>query len=161
VAGAAEFLQRLNHALAADNPTHLFVTLFFGIYDGNTGKVTLSNGAHPPALLRHADGEVDEVNLKPAMMLGSVPILPRVTDRTLTLNPGDTLIMYSDGYHEATAPDGKTQFSIEGLRQAVGGSRTNLPLEVCAAEVTAEVRRFTGSDELQDDQTMLLLRRRI
>jgi hypothetical protein len=47
-----------------------------------------------------------------------------------------------------------------GLREAVGGSRTALPLEVCAAEVTAQVKQFTASEELQDDQTMLLLRRR-
>jgi sigma-B regulation protein RsbU (phosphoserine phosphatase) len=160
VSGAAEFLQKLNAALAADNPTHLFVTLLFGIYDGKEGTVTLSCGAHPPALLRRANGETEVVTLKPAMMLGAVPVLPRVTDLTLQLEKGDTLIFYSDGYHETTGPDGTTQFGIEGLRQAVGGTRTKLPLEVCAAEVTGDVRRFSGSDELQDDQTMLLLRRK-
>jgi serine phosphatase RsbU (regulator of sigma subunit) len=75
------------------------------------------------------------------------------------LEAGDTIILYTDGYHEATAPDGTTQFGIERLAEAVGGTRTNLPLEVCAAEVTAQVRQFTAQEELQDDQTMLLLRR--
>jgi sigma-B regulation protein RsbU (phosphoserine phosphatase) len=79
---------------------------------------------------------------------------------TVKLSAGDTVILYTDGYHEATAPDGKTQFGIEGVRKAVGGPRTSLTLEACAAEVTAEVRKFTGSDELQDDQTLLLLRRK-
>jgi serine phosphatase RsbU (regulator of sigma subunit)/pSer/pThr/pTyr-binding forkhead associated (FHA) protein len=160
MSGAAEFLQRLNQGLAADNPTHLFVTLLFGIYDAQEGTVTLACGAHPPPLLRHADGTVEVVNIKPAMMLGAAALPLRCSDTRVALRPGDTIILYSDGYHEATAPDGKTQFGIEGLREAVGGPRTNLPLEVCAAEVTAQVRQFTGGDELQDDQTMLLLRRR-
>ncbi len=161
VSGAADFLQRLNQGLAADNPTHLFVTLLFGIYDGHDGTVTLACGGHPPPLLRHGDGKTEVVNIKPAMMLGAAALPLRCTDTKLSLGPGDTLILYSDGYHEATAPDGKTQFGIEGLREAVGGSRTSLPLEVCAAEVTAQVRQFIGGgDELQDDQTMLLLRRR-
>jgi len=161
VSGAADFLQRLNQALAADNPTHLFVTLAFGIYDGKAGTVTLSSGGHPPPIMRHADGQSEVVAVKPAMMLGSVPVLPRVSDLTLKMNAGDTLILYTDGYHEATAPDGTTQFGIEGLRQAVGGSRTNLPLETCSAEVTGDVRKFVVAEEQQDDQTMLLLRRKV
>jgi serine phosphatase RsbU (regulator of sigma subunit) len=93
-------------------------------------------------------------------MLGAVPVLPRVSDTALKLEAGDTLILYTDGYHEATAPDGTTQFGIEGLCQAVGGTRTSLPLETCAAEVTGDVRRFVVAEEQQDDQTMLLLRRK-
>jgi serine phosphatase RsbU (regulator of sigma subunit)/pSer/pThr/pTyr-binding forkhead associated (FHA) protein len=160
VNGAAEFLQRLNQGLAADNPTHLFVTLLFGIYDARDGSVTLACGGHPPPILRHADGTAEVVNIKPCMMLGAAAVPLRIADTRIALGPGDTIILYSDGYHEATAPDGKTQFGIEGLRDAVSGARTELPLEVCAAEVTAQVRQFTGSEELQDDQTMLLLRRR-
>jgi sigma-B regulation protein RsbU (phosphoserine phosphatase) len=161
VSGAAEFLQRLNQGLAADNPTHLFVTLLFGIYDAKDGSVTLACGGHPPPLLRHADGKTEVINIKPAMMLGAAAIPLRCADTKVTLGPGDTIILYTDGYHEATAPDGKTQFSIEGLREAVGGPRTNLPLEVCVAEVTAQVKQFIGGgEEQQDDQTMLLLRRR-
>jgi sigma-B regulation protein RsbU (phosphoserine phosphatase) len=76
VSSAAEFLQRLNQALAADNPTHLFVTLLFGIYDGSEGTVTLACGGHPPALWRHADGTVEVVNTKPCMMLGAAALPP-------------------------------------------------------------------------------------
>ena len=160
VSGAAEFLQRLNQALATDNPTHLFVTLLFGIYDAQDGSVTLACGGHPPPLLRHADGTAEVVAIKPCMMLGAAALPMRVVDTRVNLGPGDTIILYTDGYHEATAPDGKTQFGIEGLLAAVVGPRTSLPLDVCATEVTAQVHHFTGEDELQDDQTMLLLRRR-
>jgi serine phosphatase RsbU (regulator of sigma subunit) len=83
-----------------------------------------------------------------------------VSDCAVELEAGDTLILYTDGYHEATAPDGKTQFGVEGLCRAVSGPRTNLPLATCAAEVTGEVRKFVVNDEQQDDQTMLMLRRK-
>jgi serine phosphatase RsbU (regulator of sigma subunit) len=159
-ANAAEFLQRLNTALAADNPTHLFVTLVYGIYDGKDGSVNLACGGHPPPLLRHADGNVEVVNIKPTMLLGSAPVLLRVHDLRFTLAPGDTLALYTDGFFEATAPDGETQFGVDRLREVLGGSRTSLPLDICAAEASAAVRRHTGQDELQDDQTLLLLRRK-
>jgi sigma-B regulation protein RsbU (phosphoserine phosphatase) len=159
-ANAAEFLQRLNTALAADNPTHLYVTLIYGIYDGKDGSVNIACGGHPPPLLRHADGSVEVVNIKPTMLLGSAPVLIRVYDVRLTLAPGETLILYTDGFHEATAPDGQTQFGVDRLREILGGARTSMTLEACAAEASAAVRRHTGQDELQDDQTLLLLRRK-
>jgi sigma-B regulation protein RsbU (phosphoserine phosphatase) len=158
--GAGEFLQRLNAGLAADNPTHLYVTLIYGIYDGRDGSVSLACGGHPPPLLRHADGTVEVVNIKPSMLLGSAPMLPRVYEMRLVLAPRETLVLYTDGYHEATAPDGQTQFGVERLCQVIGGPRTELPLEACAAEASAAVRAHTGQEELQDDQTLLLLRRK-
>src|SRR5439155_2913583 len=69
--GAADFLQKLNTALANDNPTHLFVTLIYGIFDPADGGVVLASGGHPPPLLRHADGSVEPLVIKPAMLLGS------------------------------------------------------------------------------------------
>jgi sigma-B regulation protein RsbU (phosphoserine phosphatase) len=158
--GAGDFLQRLNMSLTADNPTHLYVTLVYGIYDSKDGSINLACGGHPPPLLRRASGSVEVVNIRPSMLLGSAPVLPRVNEMRLTLGSGETLILYTDGYHEAVAPDGDTQFGVERLCEALGGERTSLPLEACAAAASAAVRRHTGQEELQDDQTLLLLRRK-
>ena len=159
VTGAADFLWRLNNALADDNPTHLYVTMAFGIYDGRDGTVALAHGGHPPTLLRLADGTTAAVQSKPGLMLGStsMPARPR-NEATLKLEPGDMLAMYTDGYHEATAPDGTTQFGMEGLCRALGAC-AGLTLEQTAARASAEVARFTGPCEQQDDMTLLLLRR--
>ncbi len=51
-------------------------------------------------------------------------------------------------------------FGLERLCEVLGGPRTALPLEACADEASAAVQRFSGQAELQDDQTLLLLRRR-
>jgi sigma-B regulation protein RsbU (phosphoserine phosphatase) len=160
VHGAAEMLRRLNAALTADNPTALFVTLAHGVYDGRDGSVSLASGGHPPPLLRRADGPVEEVAVRPGLILGAAPVYPALSDTHIVLQPGETLILYTDGFTEGFDPDGKMMFGLERLREVLGGPRTQLPLERCAAEASAAVQRFTGQGELQDDQTLLLLRRR-
>jgi sigma-B regulation protein RsbU (phosphoserine phosphatase) len=157
--GPADLLQRLNTALAADNPTALFVTLIYGIFDGNDGSVVIASGAHPPPLLRRPDGRLEEIPLRPSMLLGYSPGKLKVADTQLVLGPGETLILYSDGMTEAFAPDGKTMFGLERLCEVLGGAQTSMSLRACAEEARIAIERFTGQIELQDDQTLLLLRR--
>src|SRR5262249_35555373 len=109
-ASPANLLQRLNAALVADNPTALFVTLAHGVYDPSAGRVVVAVGAHPPPLVRGADGRVVPVELRPGLMLGATPKETLAEDRCLTLNHGDTLVLYTDGCTEAFAPDRKTMF---------------------------------------------------
>jgi sigma-B regulation protein RsbU (phosphoserine phosphatase) len=156
----AELLRRLNTALVADNPTALFVTLSHGIYDRRDGSMLLSSGGHPPPLLRRRDGSVAAVSLDSGVLLGSSVVDLRVSDTPLSLQPGETLILYTDGFTEAFTPDRKDMFGVERLCAVLGGPRTELSLEACADEASAAVQRFSGQSELQDDQTLLLLRRR-
>jgi sigma-B regulation protein RsbU (phosphoserine phosphatase) len=155
----ADLLQRLSRALADDNPASMFVTMLHGVYDRRDGSVLLACGGHPPPLLRRRDGRVEEVAVAPGMLLGSV-VEPHIRDTSLSLERGETLILYTDGFTEAFAPDRKEMFGKERLCEVLGGPRTSLSLEACADEVSAAVQRFTGQTELQDDQTLFLLRRR-
>jgi sigma-B regulation protein RsbU (phosphoserine phosphatase) len=157
--GPAEVLGKLNDALKVDNPTHLFVTLVCGFYDDKDGSVLLASGAHPYPLLRRKSGKVEVVTLPGGVMLGRSFLELKVTDHQLMLEPEDTLIFYTDGFTEAFAPDG-TMFGVERLAECLGGSRTALPLPRCAEEASAVIQRFTRQTELQDDQTLLMLRRR-
>jgi serine phosphatase RsbU (regulator of sigma subunit) len=157
--GPADLLRRLNAALVADNPTALFVTLIHGIYDAQEGTVILASGGHPAPLLRRRNGQVEEIPVKPATMLGCSPLNLVVEDVRLTLAPGETLILYTDGFTEAFAPGGESMFGLEGLSAVLGGHNAELSLERCAEEASAAVHRFTRQSELQDDQTLLLLRR--
>jgi phosphoserine phosphatase RsbU/P len=158
-ASPADLLQRLNAALVADNPTALFVTLAHGVYNSKDGGVVIAVGGHPPPLVRRVDGRVDPVEIRPGLMLGATPVEPLAENHCLTLAPGETLALYTDGFTEAFAPDNKTMFGVEGLVEVL--SKANgLPLNDCAEEARAAVERFTGKTELQDDQTLLLLRRR-
>jgi sigma-B regulation protein RsbU (phosphoserine phosphatase) len=156
--GPAELLKRLNAALVADNPTALFVTLVHGVYDRRDGSVLLACGGHPLPLLRRSNGAVEEVPLRSGVMLGCSVLELTVSDTRLDLRPGETLILYTDGMTEAFSPT-REMFGPKRLCEVLGGSRTALSLEDCAAEAAAAVQRFTGQAELQDDQTLLLLRR--
>ncbi len=155
----ADLLQRLSRALADDNPTAMFVTLLHGIYDRSDGSVLLASGGHPPPLLRRRDGSVQETAVAPGMLLGS-GLEPRISDTSFSLQRGETLILYSDGFTEAFAAERKEMFGIERLCEVLGGPHTELSLEACAEEASAAVQRFSGQTELQDDQTLFLLRRR-
>jgi serine phosphatase RsbU (regulator of sigma subunit) len=159
-ASPADTLARLNTALAADNTSGLFVTLVHGIYQPTTGEVVLASGGHPLPLLRRADGQAEEASIKTGMLLGFAPVDPGLSDGRLTLAPGETLILYTDGYVEGRAPDRKTMFGVDRLREALGGPRTPMSLKACADHAAVAVERFTMSKELQDDLTLFLLRRR-
>jgi serine phosphatase RsbU (regulator of sigma subunit) len=156
--GPSELLSRLHQALAADNPTMLYVTLLHGTYDRGDGSVILARGGHPAPLLRRADGTIETVALQPGALVGCSPVTLHVTDTRLMLNPGETLIGYTDGFTEAFSPD-RTMFGVERLAEVLGGARSKLPLPTAAAEASAAVRRFSGGGDQQDDQTLLLLRR--
>jgi serine phosphatase RsbU (regulator of sigma subunit)/pSer/pThr/pTyr-binding forkhead associated (FHA) protein len=159
-ASPAETLGKLNEALSKDNPSAMFVTLLHGNYDPAKGEVVVAAGGHPPPLLRRGDGTVEETTLATGRLLGYPGENLGLADTRLTLTPGDTLILYTDGFTEARAPDGQTPFGSARLRQEFGGTRTKLPLEICAEHVRAAVEAFTGSVELQDDLTVLLLRQK-
>jgi serine phosphatase RsbU (regulator of sigma subunit)/pSer/pThr/pTyr-binding forkhead associated (FHA) protein len=154
----AQMLVALNNALVADNPTALFVTLAHALYDPASGEAVIVSGGHPPPLLRRANGRVEEVAVPSTMMLAYTSFSQPPVETRLTLQRGETLIFYTDGLTEAFTPD-RTMFGVERLMGALGGNAATLPLADCAERVRQAVARFTGSTELQDDQTLLLLRR--
>lgn len=155
----AEALRKLNSSLASENPSAMFVTLIHGIYNPANGELVIASGGHPAPLLRHADGSVELINMRPGRLLGYEGGNLGLIDHPLKLKHGDTLILYTDGFTEARAPDGSTMFGIDRLRDTVGGSGAQLTLEACADHSRIAVEQFTGSTELQDDLTLFLLRR--
>jgi serine phosphatase RsbU (regulator of sigma subunit) len=155
----ARTLARLNNALAADNPSGMFVTLAHGLYDPASGQVILASGGHPPPLLRQSDGRTEEVPLTTGRLLGFDEGDMHLTDITITLPPGATLAFYTDGALEAREPVAKTMFGLERLREVVQRFDDGQPLSAWADQVKAAVDRFTAGPELQDDLTLLLLRR--
>jgi sigma-B regulation protein RsbU (phosphoserine phosphatase) len=163
----SDLLRLVHTALAADNPTNKFVTLIQGVYNPRDGVVSLVSGGHMPPLVRRADGSVSVVDVTPGPVVGFslLPVCKRVEElepreTRFVLQPGETLVLYTDGLTEAFNPERTEMFGVDRLRAAVGGERTRLPLKKCAQEVAAAVQRFSRGDELQDDQTLLLLRRR-
>jgi serine phosphatase RsbU (regulator of sigma subunit) len=154
----AETLRKLNTALSADNPSAMFVTLIHGLYDAKNGTVVLASAGHPRPLLRRLDGTVEELELLSGRLLGYGEGNLNLSDMSVTLQPGETLILYTDGFIEARAPD-RSVFGLERLKATLGGDSQPLTLQECAEKTRQAVEHFIGDSEQQDDLTLLLLRR--
>lgn len=152
-------LARLDSALAADNPTDKFVTVLMGLYDPRTAEVALAAAAHPAPLLRRTDGQVEEVRVQPALPLGYGHLDGQLAEQRLTLEPGDTLILFTDGFTEARVPGGRAMFDRQRLRSILGGTQHSFSLQGCASAARDAVGQFIGDSQQQDDLTLLLLRR--
>jgi sigma-B regulation protein RsbU (phosphoserine phosphatase) len=139
-----------NHA-----DTHIFATLFFGILDPSSGKILYANCGHIPPLLRAQDGT--ETNLMPTGP--AVGLLPeaRYTVQEVQLQPGDTLLAYTDGVTEARNPKGNL-FGEKRLMSLIA----ERPYDSAAAlldAIEAAVKEHTAGADPSDDITMLALRR--
>ncbi|HWS34627.1 MAG TPA: SpoIIE family protein phosphatase [Actinoplanes sp.] len=118
----AAVLANLNAVLYQDyrHQGHRHCTVIFGVLEGDARGYTASiaAGGHPPALLVRANGATDYQTTDGGALIGILSE-PRVATRTIRLEPGDTLILYSDGLTEArTAPHGE-RFGDDALRDFV------------------------------------------
>ena len=95
----ADILDQLNDLLAeVDSPDHM-ATLVFGIFDPGTGELTLANAGHLPPLLCRPDGTAEFLQCGPGLPLGALADTG-YTNTTLTIEPGSTLLLYTDGLVE-------------------------------------------------------------
>ncbi len=146
-------LARVNDLLHGDIPSRMFVTCLYAVLDPRTGALRFANAGHNLPFLRTTDGAIE---LRAAgMPLGLMPGMP-YDETTARLEPGQVLLLHSDGIAEAHAPD-REMFGIPHLADVVaapGEGRGGV-----IARVLAELERFTGPGwEQEDDITLLALR---
>jgi phosphoserine phosphatase RsbU/P len=155
----ARILARLNDAISRNNPKLMFVTVLLGVYDTATGNVLLARAGHPPAVLRRRDGSVAEIESPQGRLIGIESAGDCFAEVTVRLEPGDALLLYTDGVTEAPAAEGANLFGVERLL----GSVERLPdlgsLREWAETIRQKVETHSAGQQLPDDLTLLLLRR--
>src|SRR5262249_24370414 len=110
-ADPVRFLRHLNSRMYQALPDDMFVTMFYGLLDPDTGVLLYASAGHDPPLVLGADSLRDLPPTGPA--LGVTPELTGVAAR-VTLSPGETLLLYTDGLTTAPHPvDGR--WSVERL----------------------------------------------
>ena len=154
-ASPAALLTLLNHQLYESTPDAKYATLFLGIYDGETRRLTYSNGGHLPPILISEDGSSQSLSCG-GTVVGLFDNLS-FPEATVQLRPGDVLVAYSDGVTEPENDYG--EFGEERLIQLVRENR-DLPLERITEIVTVAVNDWIGDNEQPDDVTLVLARAR-
>ncbi|WP_405834066.1 PP2C family protein-serine/threonine phosphatase [Streptomyces sp. NBC_01176] len=135
-----------------------YCTAVFGIIEPDlaTGQaaVRLASGGHPSALVLRADGTADFLPTPGGLLVGILPSA-RFTTATTTLDPGDTLVLYTDGLTEArTGEDRTTLYGDEALRAFAVG-HAGKPAHVVIQALAGLLDDF--GDRLDDDTALLAL----
>ena len=149
-----EVLHEVNQLLQEDNDAAMFVTVFYGVYDPDNRQFHYANGGHNSPLVVHADGSSAELPLTGGIALGLIPDLD-YDNNTVTLDPGDLIVLYTDGVTEAFDEQGN-QFGTERLQEVFAGVE---PTDVQAANrsVFEAVEKFAGDTPQSDDITCVTL----
>jgi sigma-B regulation protein RsbU (phosphoserine phosphatase) len=150
-----EILEALNDRLCTDNDADLFVTLFCGFLDVDSGRLVYSNGGHCAPML--CDGAEAAMLPLPKGALVGAESGRRYSSLERVLAPGETLLCYTDGVTEAEDGAGvpfSGQRCLELLRLAAA-----TPLPALLDSLFEEVAAHCGSRLLADDCTMLAVRR--
>ncbi len=149
-----EVADRLNTIWCQSHGRRLFLTLVYGTFHPRTGRYNFVRAGHPSAFLRHADGRVSR--LHPAGLgvgLSASRFRASLEQGEGILEPGDSLIFYTDGLSEAQAPD-ETFYGEERLEALL-----SRPAEDLQTAILADVAAFTQGQPLADDLTLLILSR--
>jgi sigma-B regulation protein RsbU (phosphoserine phosphatase) len=146
---------RLHRQLFRSLSREQFVTLFLGELDLKSGRLTYINAGHEPPIIVHENGAMEQVEstTMPFAMIEEIPL--DVSE--MTLQPGDTMAIFSDGIPEATT-SGDKFLGLAGVKEILVTHR-NEPLPAIRDRIVKVVEAFLAGGPASDDVTLVMLRR--
>lgn len=153
----AESICRVNFMLSQDNDAGMFVTLFFACINLKTGDVQYVNCGHQPPLILRRDGSLERMPNPQDIILGVMEDF-QYTDITAELQPGETIIVYTDGITEAV-DHVNSMYGEDRLMRLLESSKGASPRQVVNA-IIEDVDAFAGDVDQFDDITVLSLSRK-
>ena len=145
---------RINNLLCSNNEALMFVTVFAGVLDYKTGKMTCVNAGHNKPLVTR-QGHYDWVEQRSGLVMGSMEDMPYKTFQ-VQLEPGAVFFIYTDGITESFNQAGE-QFGNDRLQAALDQAGTD-DVTRLVGQVKKAVEQFTAGAEPDDDRTMLALK---
>ena len=149
-----ELTSRMNGLLARHNEKSMFMTFFVGVFDRRTGTLDWCNAGHNPPVLVAADGTAEFLKVKRNIVLGAMEDFPYRAE-TRVFQPGERLVLYSDGITEAETIDHQ-QYGNERMCRFCS-EHAGSPAGDFVSDLFASVDDFAGAAEQFDDQTALVL----
>jgi sigma-B regulation protein RsbU (phosphoserine phosphatase) len=151
----AQVLEQVNRELSEDNSLCMFVTLLAGILWLEDGRLLLSSAGHDSPIRVSAEGGVYEVDMESASPAG-VNDAAKYQNLECRLQPGDTLVTYTDGVTEARNVE-LGLFGMQRLLDALRLAPDNSPATMIEA-ITSAVDAHAAGTEQSDDLTLLVFR---
>ena len=148
---------RLNTQIWRHSPGSRFITLFYAIYTPATGASHLRQRRAEPAADPARTGPIRAARRRPAIALGMFDQSTYSAVET-RIDPGDMLVLYSDGITEAENPDGQP-FEEPGL-QAILENHPDEGPAALGTHIIKGVERYAQASRFADDLTILILKRR-
>ena len=150
-----EVYENVNDLSCQRNNEELFVTSWFGKLNIKTGKLTFINAGHEQPLFKEKDNSFEYLDVAPNLVLGGMDGI-RYTEHELSLNPGDSIFLYTDGITEAN--NNYQGFFGKNRLQETINQHKNEKLNEILEKIKNEVYEFCNNENQFDDMTMLIIR---
>ncbi len=151
---ASEILAKTNEALCSNNQVEMFVTVWIGILELSTGRLTASNAGHEYPAIKPPNGRFELYRDKHGLVLGGIEG-SKYKEYELQMEPGAKLFVYTDGVPEATDAENR-MFGTERMLAALNEEPEAGPGRILD-KVHEAVNAFVKDAEQFDDLTMLCL----
>ena len=148
-------LPTVNQMLCENNEDCMFVTLFVGVLDVKTGRLSYMNGGHNPPFISRHGGPFEFLEVPRALVLG-ISERAQYDVAELTLHPGDTLVLYTDGVTEAE--NSSREFFYTDRTAAVLQKVGHKDMTALVKALQDAVVEFSENMPQSDDITLLALR---
>jgi len=152
----ADAMAGLNADVASSGLGHRFITFIIAILDPDTHQVTIGNAGHLPPIWRKVDGEVQFVGQQDSGMPLGIKPNQVFTEMKSTLQPEETLLLYTDGITEAMNPH-EELYGRKRLSRYISGGPTGV--EELVNGIIGDVETFCGEQSLRDDVCLVCLQR--
>ncbi|WP_317855583.1 PP2C family protein-serine/threonine phosphatase [Chakrabartyella piscis] len=152
----AEVLMAVNNQLCETNESDMFVTVWLGIYEISTGKLTASNAGHEYPVIQKKGGDYEIFKDKHGFVIGGMENV-KYRDYEMQLEQGDTLFVYTDGILEAIDKDNQA-YGFGRLIDKLNSVKS-FSLEYILKNVETDINIFAGEMQQFDDITMLAFKR--
>lgn len=157
----AECLALTNSILCDENTNSMFVTVFYGILDPSTGRVSFTNAGHlyPYVIRRKSNSTnnlLESIDYDSSMLLGAFEDA-KFTTSSFKLEQGDMLVLYTDGVTEAMNPD-KKMLGEEKLENLLSNIDKSSGAETIVHEIFKLVDDFSNGASRSDDTTVLAVK---
>ncbi|MCD8362245.1 MAG: serine/threonine-protein phosphatase, partial [Lachnospiraceae bacterium] len=151
---AKEVLEKVNNQLCESNESGMFVTVWLGILTISDGRLVCANAGHEFPAIRRAGGSFELFRDRHGLVLAGMED-SRYREYELTLLPGDTIFVYTDGVAEATSRE-EELFGTDRMLAALNRKENAICADLLS-QVQEEIDRFVGEAPQFDDITMLTL----